>query len=122
MRHLKIKDINEIISLSRYLIDENLQAQIEARPPKASSNELYEISVEEEKLYNKVNSLSKNALNELCALMWLGRGYGDEKGQVWGELIKSVPEETHETKVLYIINKTPLSDYLEVGLEKYRKS
>ncbi|MDB6120863.1 MAG: hypothetical protein JWO08_4644, partial [Verrucomicrobiaceae bacterium] len=45
-------------------------------------------SAEEVQLEDMIKELNENELRELTALMWLGRGFGGETVESWGQLVE----------------------------------
>lgn len=75
---------------------------------------------EEAELYDLVHGLSPDQLIELTALLWLGRGDGDETADMWDELIENATDQatTITEDCEYVLSKAPLGEYIANGLKK----
>ena len=80
----------------------------EVKPPR-----LQEYHNHKYPLYSRVESLDKLALQELCALMWIGRGDSFPASD-WQDAV----EYARTTNIGYIISKFPLVEYLTDGLKE----
>ncbi|MCC5654616.1 DUF3775 domain-containing protein [Nostoc sp. XA013] len=67
-----------------------------------------------------IDKLSNDEINELTALMWLGRGASNEKAKDFPNLVNEAKKQKIETS--YIAGKVPLAQYLRAGLKKMNLS
>jgi hypothetical protein len=68
-------------------------------------------------LGQRLEALSRPALNELVALMWIGRG--DYEPSDWKYLVRRAGGDQGDL-VGYVIEKAPLAEYLREGLAALR--
>jgi hypothetical protein len=67
-------------------------------------------------LFEAIEGLDEDALVELVALVWLGRG--DYEASEWEDALKAAREAHNERTADYLIGTPNLSDELEEGLAK----
>jgi hypothetical protein len=113
LKHLTVKDVYTVISLCDAA---NAEASGEVVAAKDISLEkLLEDSPEEKALEDFLRSLSGDAITELQALLWTGRGDGDRN---FAENLEDAYETTDAGTVRYIAEKSPaLPLYLRTGLK-----
>jgi len=68
-------------------------------------------------LDQRLEALSRPALNELVALMWIGRG--DFEPSDWEYLVRRAGGDQGDL-VGYVVEKSPLAEYLREGLAALR--
>ena len=69
-------------------------------------------------LLNYIESLGLEKQHELCALMWLGRGAGGEQASDWDGLVAEAKTQDTEHLGSYLVEKSPLAEYLRDGANK----
>lgn len=67
-------------------------------------------------LFEAIEGLDEDALVELVALVWLGRG--DYESSEWEEALKAAREAHNDRTADYLVGTPNLSDELEEGLAK----
>lgn len=109
MKDLTFSDIREIITIATdfRLWYEDTGLEVDLSIPK-----LQEYLDHEYPLYSRVESLDKTALQELCALMWIGRGDSFPANE-WDEAVEYARTIVPD----YIVEKYPLVEYLTDGLK-----
>lgn len=75
-------------------------------------------AVADSKLVAYLRHLNFQEKTELVALMWLGRGRGDESRGDWPLLIKRAKQFGNDQVVAYLAGKPDISAYLWKGLKK----
>lgn len=111
MKSLTFSEIREIITTAtdyRLWYEKDVGQTVHLSMPK-----LLEYLDNQYPLYSRVESLNKPALQELSALMWIGRGDSYLPSE-WEEAV----EYASNIHPGYIVDKYPLIEYLTNGLKK----
>lgn len=116
MNHLNIEIVHDIIALAQ------AHYPVEGNPRVIPLADIIGLAIKEvpgeNKLYQKVESLSSEQLAELEALMIIGRGAGEETAADWEHLYDGALASQNPESVYYITSKYPLARYLANGLAK----
>ncbi|MGA7713507.1 MAG: DUF3775 domain-containing protein [Rhizomicrobium sp.] len=116
LKHLKDSDIQAVILLCEKMTEKSSNPTGDARNIDAASHTEYD------RLYKLIAALSKDAQNELVALMWTGRvGAGAERS--FGENLEQATKSKDNNQPEYIAGKSKmLPTYLKAGLARLKKS
>ena len=117
LNHISTKDITDILSIAREY--QNLPSTQEIDFSNLGSLDTASMKTSGEihsRLTKRIELLSEDAIAELSALAWLGRGDEGDFNSIL-EYAKSNPGTPS-----YLAAKTPLADYLEKGLAQIDNS
>jgi Protein of unknown function (DUF3775) len=120
-KHLTLKDISDISLLSHA---QNEAEKISDGVISFGSDEMNEkIAQILEKgrpeyiaLARRIDQLSSEAVEELLAVMWLGRG--DAEASDFNILLSHAKSSIDKNVHFYIASKSPLAEYLQNGLQR----
>lgn len=114
-RHLRARDIDEIMAISAERDSEELpEAEfIGFESPKSFAYFAPRMEIQG-RLKERIGLLDEPAINELKALTWLGRGDGDDLL----EMIKYAETHADGQDPAYLASKAPLHHYLDQGLRR----
>ncbi len=112
---LTIDQVNAIIRAANALNTKYPPSTTGVRGSDITAEKIRAYNRDEKPLADLISALSKDARMELMALIWIGRGDGDE----FGEAVEYARKNSDDGDVLYIAEKAPaLPTYLRNGLKQ----
>jgi hypothetical protein len=118
MMKLSVKKVQEIVRLAEQLYPHTHIHNQKIHSAADAADAVAACIQETKELHNYIKNLPDDERYELTALVWLGRGTGDEAPNDWESLVRDASGDTAEGTAEYLVSKFPLARYLREGMRK----